>query len=60
MTADHQCDGHPIDIVDELEQCDTNLSRRAARYIRIKRRTLEDTERELRRLCRKLLQDEAT
>jgi hypothetical protein len=41
----------PEDIVDALEAEGSQLSLRAARYIRIKRQTEEQTEREKRRLA---------
>lgn len=44
----------PIDIEEELTQHGSDLSMRAAQYIRIKRRAIEGMERELRR-CREIL-----
>lgn len=45
----------PIDIEEELLAFDTELTRRAARYIRIKRRTIEGMEQQLRR-CREVME----
>lgn len=43
------------DIVDELEAEGSDLSKRAARYIRIKRQTEAGLEQQLRSMCRKSL-----
>jgi hypothetical protein len=44
-----------IDIEEELMQHDTDLTRRAARYIRIKRQTIEGMQAQLRR-CRDIME----
>lgn len=43
------------DIVDELDAEGSDLSRRAARYIRIKRQTEAGLQEQLRSMCRKSL-----
>lgn len=44
-----------VDIEEELLAFDTDLTRRAARYIRIKRRTIEGLEQQLRR-CQEIME----
>lgn len=58
MTKELSASNKQVDIVEELELRGDDLSLRAARYIRIKRLTLEGVERTYRSLCHKTLEGE--